>query len=218
MKKALWIGLLLAIFIQYGCRDGKRYHDEIPSVSIKENPGDLTDLEKYRQELNDSFKDPDVSPLTEIDRRDFDGLDFFVADTSYRVYARLVVTPETIPFLMPTTTSRKSMERVYGIANFSIGRENFELEVYQSPELLDEEGYEDYLFLPFTDNTNGETTYSGGRYIDLAIPKNDTLVIDFNKAYNPYCVYNVKYSCPIVPSVNHLDTEILAGMKDYKKP
>lgn len=217
MKRALWIGLLFAIFTQYGCRDGKRYHDELPQAGSNENQGELIELAAYRQELNESFKDPDVSPLKERDRRDFEGLDFFLADTSYRVQARLEITPETLPFLMPTTTSRKSRERVYGIAHFTIGPEKFELEIYQNLELLDEEGYEDYLFLPFTDNTNGKSTYSGGRYIDLEIPENNMLTIDFNRAYNPYCVYNEKYSCPIVPSVNHLDTEILAGMKDYKK-
>ena len=82
---------------------------------------------------------------------------------------------------------------------------------------MQEEGYEDYLFLPFTDKTNGEETYAGGRYIDLSIPEGDSITIDFNKAYNPYCAYNKKFSCPLVPSVNALDTKVLAGVKDFKK-
>ena len=81
---------------------------------------------------------------------------------------------------------------------------------------MQQEKYRDYLFLPFTDNTNGEQTYTGGRYIDLSIPDGDTIVVDFNKAYNPYCAYNKKYSCPIVPSVNNLDTEIRAGVKAFE--
>ena len=117
---------------------------------------------------------------------------------------------------MPTSTDRKALERVYGIAYFTIGTGNYQLEIYQNLDLLDQEGYEDYLFLPFTDNTNGETTYAGGRYIDLSIPSGDSLLIDFNKAYNPYCVYNKKYSCPIVPEVNYIDTDINAGVKDFK--
>jgi uncharacterized protein (DUF1684 family) len=93
----------------------------------------------------------------------------------------------------------------------------YQLEVYQNKELMLQEEHKDYLFLPFTDKTNGEETYSGGRYIDLAIPEGDSITIDFNKAYNPYCAYNKKYSCPIVPNVNAMDTKVLAGVMDFKK-
>ena len=79
------------------------------------------------------------------------------------------------------------------------------------------EGYEDYLFLPFLDNTNGVTSYGGGRYIELRISKGDSIEIDFNSAYNPYCAYNEKYSCPIVPRENYLDIEVKAGVKAFKK-
>jgi uncharacterized protein (DUF1684 family) len=65
------------------------------------------------------------------------------------------------------------------------------------------------------DDTNGAETYAGGRYIDLAIPGGDSIVIDFNRAYNPYCAYNKKYSCPLVPKVNTLTTEIRAGVKAF---
>ncbi len=77
--------------------------------------------------------------------------------------------------------------------------------------------FENYLFLPFTDLTNGNGTYGGGRYIDLEIPKGDTMVIDFNKSYNPYCAYNGKYSCPIPPKENDLNIAIKAGVKNYSK-
>ena len=74
-----------------------------------------------------------------------------------------------------------------------------------------------YLFLPFLDGTNGEGSYAGGRYIDLRIPEGDRMEIDFNSAYNPYCDYNEKYSCPIVPRANYLPIQIVAGVKAYKK-
>jgi hypothetical protein len=122
-----------------------------------------------------------------------------------------------MPFLMPTTTERKSEEVVYGVVHFQLNGEEHQLEVYRNKELMLQEEHKDYLFLPFTDNTNGEETYAGGRYIDLSVPKGDSIRIDFNKAYNPYCAYNKKYSCPIVPSVNALDTKVLAGVKDFKK-
>jgi uncharacterized protein (DUF1684 family) len=82
---------------------------------------------------------------------------------------------------------------------------------------MNTEGLEDYLFLPFLDDTNGETTYGGGRYIDLRIPKGDSMEIDFNRAYNPYCVYNDKYSCPIVPRDNYIDLKVEAGLKMFEK-
>jgi len=74
----------------------------------------------------------------------------------------------------------------------------------------------DYLFLRFIDKTNDETTYSGGRYLDIRIPEGDSIILDFNKAYNPYCAYNNAFSCPIPPSENNLPVSILAGVKVYK--
>ena len=71
------------------------------------------------------------------------------------------------------------------------------------------------MFLPFLDATNGVETYGGGRYLDMKVPKSNEVIIDFNKAYNPYCVYNHEYSCPIVPLENELDVEINAGVKKY---
>ncbi len=74
--------------------------------------------------------------------------------------------------------------------------------------------YKDYLFLPFTDLTTGDETYGGGRYLGLRIPKEGSpLIINFNLAYNPYCAYNEKYSCPIVPKENELPVAIRAGVK-----
>ncbi len=217
MKTCFPLYFFLISLLLCGCRDAKKYHDENPDIK-NDNPKDLlADIRQFQQQLNESFYDPDSSPLSDKERQDFEGLEFFRADTAFRVLARLERTPESLPFLMPTTTDRKSTERVFGIARFNIADRDFELEVYQNLELLSEEGYENYLFLPFTDKTNGFSTYAGGRYIDLEIPVGDELVIDFNRAYNPYCVYNEKYSCPIVPGVNDLDTEILAGLKDYKK-
>jgi hypothetical protein len=49
----------------------------------------------------------------------------------------------------------------------------------------------------------------------MKVPKGDTVAIDFNTAYNPYCAYNYKYSCPIVPLENVLDIEINAGVKKF---
>jgi uncharacterized protein len=171
----------------------------------------------YQIEQNAKFKDATTSPLTDKDRKDFKGLEFFKFDSIYIVKAALKRTPESEWFNMKTTTERLSKERVFGQLTFEINDDSFNLNVYQGEENMQTEGFEDYLFLPFLDDTNGEESYGGGRYIDLRIPESDSITIDFNKAYNPLCVYNEKFSCPIVPRVNYLPIEIKAGVKMYAK-
>ena len=89
------------------------------------------------------------------------------------------------------------------------------LNVYRNIDLSKTEEYKDHLFLPFSDLTSGKESYIGGRYIDLKIPKGKTIAVDFNQAYNPYCAYNHKYSCPLVPLENDLKVEIKAGVKTF---
>ncbi|MEW2921409.1 DUF1684 domain-containing protein [Muricauda sp. ANG21] len=206
---------LILVLIMLSCGRGKKYHDE--TVAEQSESELIADILAYQNEQNESFKDPETSPLPDRFRKDFESLDFFEPDTSYVVKARFVRTPDAVPFLNPTTTERKTEEVVYGIAHFTLNGAEHQLEVYQSLDLLDQDEYEDYLFLPFLDETNGNETYGGGRYIDLTIPEGDTLVIDFNKAYNPYCVYNKKYSCPLVPRQNYLRTNVRAGVKNFLK-
>lgn len=172
---------------------------------------------KFQNKLNKEFTDKQKSPLTEEDFKTFKGVDFFPIDTNFRVVAKLKFTQDSKPFKMKTTTDRLPEYKIYASATFEINGKEYMLQIYQNQKLLLNTDYEDYLFLPFTDKTNGETTYGGGRYIDLNIPKGNTIIIDFNKAYNPYCAYNNKYSCPIPPSANNLNTVINAGVKAYKK-
>ncbi len=199
MKK---IAYLLFIVFMSSCAQEKR-------VLIGET--------KFQQELNADFKDATKSPLKKKDLRKFKGLDFFKFDSIYVVSAILKRTPDTEFFKMKTTTSRVSNYRVYAELTFQVKGEPFSLNVYQNQDLLQKEEYEDYLFLPFLDDTNGEESYAGGRYIELRIPKGDSIIIDFNAAYNPYCAYNDKYSCPIVPRNNYVSTNIEAGVKAFKK-
>ncbi|WP_308993066.1 DUF1684 domain-containing protein [Mariniflexile litorale] len=171
----------------------------------------------FQRELNAEYKDATTSPLKDKDRKHFEGLEFFKFDTTYVVTAALQRTPNTAYFNMKTTTDRVSKERVYGILTFELNGTSYKLNIYQGKDLIKREGYEDYLFLPFLDETNGLESYGGGRYIDARIPKGDTMEIDFNKAYNPYCAYNDKYSCPIVPRENYLKIRIEAGVKAFGK-
>ena len=118
---------------------------------------------------------------------------------------------------MKTTTDTPADFRMYGKLIFNLKDQQHELSVYENLDYIDVEGYENYLFLPFLDRTNGFETYGGGRYIDLYQYHNDSILIDFNRAYNPKCVYDENFSCPIVPRENYLDTKIEAGVKKFVK-
>lgn len=169
----------------------------------------------YQIEQNNIFKDASKSPLKAKDLKNFKGLDFFSFDSSYVVMTSLKLKPNAKWFNMKTTTSRLSRERIYATANFELKGQQFSLNIYQGEENINSEEYKDYLFLPFLDNTNGKETYAGGRYINLKIPEDNIVQIDFNKAYNPLCAYNEKFSCPIVPRVNYLDLRVTAGVKNF---
>ncbi len=217
---AVLVTTLLAGAGATSCRDGKRYHSDIPATPTRvDSPSEsgLSAIRSFQEEKNREFRDPQSSPLSQEELRRFSGLDFFAPDTAYQVMARLVRSPEALPFDMPTNTDRTTRERKYGTVYFELMGKPCSLEVYQSPDLIMQEGYGDYLFLPFTDRTNGEETYEGGRYMDLRIPSGDSLLLDFNTAYNPTCAYNPEYSCPVVPGVNHLDLSVRAGVKAYIK-
>ncbi|WP_147678586.1 DUF1684 domain-containing protein [Algibacter pacificus] len=171
----------------------------------------------FQKTINAEYKDASTSPLKDEDRKVFEGLEFFKFDSTYVVTAELKRVENSKWFNMKTTTDRVSKERVFGVLSFELKGEKYSLQVYQGEELMQKAGFEDYLFLPFLDETNGLESYGGGRYIDLRIPDADTLIIDFNKAYNPYCAYNSKYSCPIVPRRNYIKTRVEAGVKAFGK-
>ena len=175
---------------------------------------------EYQQKLNAVFKDASKSPLKNKDLKSFKGLDFFTVDSSYIIIASIEKTPDT-PFLgMATNTEEKSYYRKFGILTFTLKEKEMQLTLYESLEESENPVFEDYLFLPFTDETSGSDSYGGGRYMDVfksKINTNGTLELNFNNTYNPYCAYNDDYSCPLTPRDNHLSMEILAGVKDFKK-
>ncbi len=198
----LSITLILFAFCFMGCAQKKR--------PIK---GET----EFQRELNAEYKDATTSPLKDKDRKKFEGLDFFKFDSTYVVTATFKRTPNEKPFKMKTTTNRRPIYVKFGELTFQLKGEWFTLNIYQNQGLVTKEGFENYLFLPFLDETNSLESYGGGRYLDARIPEGDTVTIDFNTAYNPYCAYNEKYSCPVVPRANYLKTRIEAGVKAFKK-
>ncbi len=173
-------------------------------------------IRKHRKKTERAFRNPDKSPLRD-QANGFEGHDYFDINPEFRVVARLELTPESEPFQLATSDPERLKTYVrYAILHFELKGEEHTLEVYRSAALQGIRRYRDHLFLPFTDQTTGVSTYGGGRYLDLEVPEGDSLVIDFNLAYNPYCAYRSDgWSCPIPPDANRLDVAIEAGIKDY---
>lgn len=178
----------------------------------------INETKAFQQELNKEYKDKSSSPLLPASLKKFKGHDFFPIDVQYAVIAHLTLTPNT-PFQpMAATGPIINDYRTYAVAKFELNGLPLELTLYQSKELMTRPGYEDYLFLPFADETSGIETYGGGRYLEVRIPKEgDTVLLNFNKSYNPYCAYNPRYSCPLIPTNNHLPVAVKAGVRMENK-
>lgn len=185
----------------------------IPETTYKDT------IKQFQYKLNTQYADAVESPLTKEDLPTFKRLDFFEIDKSYQIEAELELTPTSPIFEMQTTTERLPLYKKYGIAHFTINGEKCSLSLFKSQNYINTIEHEDLLFLPYNDLSNGTSSYSGGRFIDLETPSKEskTIIIDFNKSYNPYCAYNHKYSCPIPPSENNLPVAIFAGVKSYSK-
>lgn len=175
-------------------------------------------LARWRQDYADAFTKEEYSPLTAFDTGN---LRFYPIREIYRVKARVTLTPDSPVFNLPTHSGITKRYRRWGVAHFSLGGKKLSLRIYQSPDLMPRPGLEDHLSIFFNDRTNYEETYAGGRYIDLKtgeVSADGTLVIDFNKAYNPYCAYASGYNCPVPPRENLLPVKIPAGEKLYAGP
>jgi uncharacterized protein len=177
----------------------------------------VTETGHFRDRYKKGFLTTKGSPLKE---KDLNNLRFYEADSTYRVVANFSRTPESIPFKMLTSAGTRQDYVQYGLFSFQLQGSTYTLPVYASLSLRTIPQYRDYLFLPFKDLSNGNETYGAGRYIDMKtgdISPDNTCVIDFNRAYNPYCAYGSGYQCPIPPKANTLTIAIRAGEKNYVK-
>lgn len=169
----------------------------------------------FQAQLNKEYADEKESPLKKEDLQHFKGLDFYDINVDFCVEAKLIRTPKEKPFVMPTSGTRTPLYVKYGELHFILQGKTCKLNVYRNIELSQMEKFKNHLFLPFTDLTSGVESYGGGRYIDLEATDKDTMIVDFNQAYNPYCAYNEGYSCPIPPKENDLPVEVRAGVKKF---
>jgi uncharacterized protein (DUF1684 family) len=146
-------------------------------------------------------------------------LRFYPLDGAYRVVCGVELLSNSPWLPMPTSGAQSQMARKYAVLTFRVHDTLLHLIVFQMQRLLANEATKDYLFVGFTDATSALDTYGAGRYIDCATGDihGNIMVLDFNKAYNPYCAYATGYNCPIPPHDNDLPVAILAGEKNYGK-
>jgi len=169
----------------------------------------IKEIKAFQKELNDLYLDKEKSPLSKKQRKKFKknkGHNFFPIEEKFRVVAQLDRTKLEKNIQFPTSTTRIAVYDVYARATFTLNDKEYTLNLYQSHRLREKPEYADNLFLPFKDLTAGEETYGGGKFLDLTIPDGDTIVIDFNKSYHPYCAYSDNY---------YLDYRIEAGVMNF---
>jgi uncharacterized protein len=166
----------------------------------------MSDLENFRKEKDAFFLHDDQSPLTAQQRREFRGLHYFPENLALRLELLLerVAKPEQV--ILATSTGDEREYWQAGQIRFQVAGQAVVLEIYE-----DHYGF----FLPFVDATAPAETYGAGRYLEPHEIRGDVLYVDFNLAYNPYCAYNERWSCPLPPAANRLQVRIEAGEKKF---
>lgn len=179
----------------------------------EEEGGSVSDFNEeeiieQRASKDEEFRSNSASPIPDGKRAAFSGLRYFDPDPDYVVEATFTPTtgPDTI--IMQTSSKEPRTAIRAGTFSFSLRNAKHKLVAYT---FVGNEGTS--FFVPFTDKTTGHDSYYAGRYLDIPKVDGAQYVIDFNEAYNPYCAYNDRYSCPLVPSENDLSIAIRAGEK-----
>ncbi|MFL0684773.1 MAG: DUF1684 domain-containing protein [Algoriphagus aquaeductus] len=173
-------------------------------------------LEKIEKERERQFKFIRFnieSPLTEEQKKDFKSLTFYEINPSYRVKARLVPIESKKVREVPLTDGSREKYIEHSFAEFELGGKTNKLLLLQSIKETDMRNF----FLAFADETSGRETYGGGRFLNVRQDGKNSITIDFNLAYNPYCAYNPDYACPLPPKENLMTIAIEAGEKNYDK-
>lgn len=176
---------------------------------------DDQNLVEFRNTYKNGFLQDPRSPLT---KDDLQYLDFYDGNKDWTLTCDCKKVEKAKPFELPTYSGVTRTYIVHSDLSCLYKGQTILLKLYKNITQPINPLYKNNLFLPFKDHTNGETTYGGGRYINLYETEiqNEKIIIDFNKCYNPWCAYSDGYNCPIPPKENHIEMEILAGEKKYK--
>lgn len=167
----------------------------------------MTQLSELRREKDQFFALNSQSPLTPDQKRAFHGLSYFSENPDLRMEVQVEPFPHKDIIQMQTSTGSVQRYTRYGQFKFMVEGQVAELTIYASRE-----GF----FLPFADSLAGTETYSAGRYLEPEHLGGNRFLIDFNLAYNPYCAYNDRWTCPITPPENRLTVPIRAGERLFR--
>ena len=168
----------------------------------------MSKLLNIRKEKDDFFASHPQSPLTREQKREFSGLDYFTEDPALRLVVAVSVLSQPEMIEIPTSTGDIRSYYRYGRFQFVVDGQPAELTIFAS-----EHGY----FIPFVDALAGTETYPAGRYLEPEPLPHGHFLVDFNLAYNPYCAYNDRWSCPLTPIENRLNVPVRAGEKNFHK-
>ena len=137
-------------------------------------------------------------------------LNYYPIDPNFKLMAKVDYLEKTQYVTLASSDGSPVKYRKYAYAHFKLNGEKYKLLILQDPDAK-----QGGLFTAFADETSAIDTYGAGRYLDLDFRRANRIVLDFNKAYNPYCMYNSSFSCPFPPKDNVLSTSIKAGEKTY---
>jgi uncharacterized protein (DUF1684 family) len=168
----------------------------------------MSELSDFRKAKDDIFKIEPQSPLDRQQQKTFAGLNYYPENPDLRLDLDLEKVPEPEQVILPTSTGDQQEYWHVGQIRFAVQGQAAILQVY-----LAVDGGE--YFIPFVDATAPADTYAAGRYLEPEGLGDGRLHVDFNLAYNPYCAYNDRWSCPIPPPQNRLSVRIEAGEKKY---
>ena len=204
-----WLFVLISCF----CLFLLGVKSDLPSpIGEKElMEGREEELKVFRIKRDQFFKQDPHSPLKETDRKRFKGLIYYPINVQYAIIGsieRYPTEPKSLYVTLPTNKGREKKYVKYGRFRFKWGGKEYDLQIYRPLG-----GGE--LFLPFKDKTSETETFSEGRYLHIEPITGGKVLIDFNRAYNPFCQYNEKYTCPFAPKENWLDIPIPAGEKRF---
>lgn len=187
---------------------------DLIASKAEENPMEQREekLKAFRAKKDHFFKEDSQSSLKEVDRKKFKGLIYYPIDLKYAMVGsieRYPTEPKPLYVNLGTSKGREKKYVKYGRFKFKWDGKEYVLQIYRPLG-----GGE--LFLPFKDKTSGAETYPEGRYLYIEPMPGGKVLIDFNRAYNPFCAYNEKYTCPLVPKENWLDIPIPTGEKRFR--
>lgn len=170
-------------------------------------------IQEHRESIAEFMKSSPDSPFNKKGPVQFEGLKYFAVDPAFKVVAEITryENPEQIILTMSDGSHENYFK--YATAEFELSGKP------QRLVLLKSETYwnEDWLFLPFYDETSTRESYGGGRYLEITYAGGPVADIDFNLCYNPYCAYTDTYRCPFPPQENQITVPVTAGEKIYSQ-